>query len=182
MLTPSEIAATFAHMDGVSLLISQLLYGTGMRILEGLRVRVKDVDFERGVIIVREAKGGKDRVVMLPQTLRAPLHVQLNAAKQLWQLDRNTSVPGVEMPDALARKYPRANESCAWHWVFPQTQLALDPSTGVRRRHHYFPETYRRAMAKALKLAGVIKPASPHTLRSSFATHLLQSGADIRTV
>jgi integron integrase len=182
VLSTAELGATFAHLDGVSLLIAQLLYGTGMRILEGLRLRVKDVDFERGLIIVREAKGGKDRVVMLPNALRGGLHRQLAASKGLWVLDREAQRAGVELPDALARKYPNAPQSWAWHWVFPQASLARDPRTGIERRHHYFAETFRRAMAKALQRAGITKPASPHTLRQSFATHLLQSGADIRTV
>lgn len=182
VLTTDEVLRLLAHLDGVQHLLAQLLYGTGMRILEALRLRVQDVDFEHGAIIVREGKGSKDRVVMLPATLREPLQAQLERAKSLWTLDRTDAVTGVELPYALAAKYPRAGESWGWFWVFPQAALSVDPRSGVRRRHHYFAETFRRAMSRAVKAVGIIKPASPHTLRHSFATHLLQQGADIRTV
>jgi integron integrase len=182
VLTSDEVLRTFAHLDGTHRLLAQLLYGTGMRVLEGLRLRVKDVDFERNAIIVREAKGGQDRVVMLPQSLRAGLQGQMAQAQLLWQQDRAQGVAGVSMPDALARKYPRASESWAWHWVFPQSSLGKDPRSGLVRRHHALAETFRRTLARALRHAGVTKPASPHTLRHSFATHLLQRGSDIRTV
>ena len=182
VLTTDEISRTFLHMDGLTLLVAQLLCGTGMRILEALRLRVKDIDFERNLIVVREAKGGKDRVVMLPLTLRDALAAQVEKATAIWQLDRNENREGVELPHALAVKYPRAPMSLAWHWVFPQATLSIDPRSGVRRRHHFYDDTFRRAFSTALKRAGVTKPASPHTLRHSFATHLLQSGADIRTV
>jgi integron integrase len=182
VLTVDEVRRTFLHAEGAPLLIAQLLYGTGMRILEALRLRVKDIDFERNLIVVREAKGGKDRVVMLPESLRAALIVQCEKAKAIWQLDRDEKREGVELPHALAVKYPRAPLSLAWHWVFPQATLSIDPRSGVQRRHHFYDDTFRRALASAFKRAGIIKPASPHTLRHSFATHLLQSGADIRTV
>jgi integron integrase len=182
VLTVDEVTRTLAHLDGTHWLIASLLYGTGMRVMEALRLRVKDVDFEHGAIIVREAKGGKDRVVMLPQSLRTPLQQHLEQAKLLWSQDRENGIAGVEMPDALARKYPRASESWAWFWVFPQSSLSQDPRSGITRRHHAYAETFRRALARALRSAGVTKPASPHTLRHSFATHLLQRGSDIRTV
>jgi integron integrase len=182
VLTVDEIRRTFLHVEGTPLLIAQLLYGTGMRILEALRLRVKDIDFERSLIVVREAKGGKDRVVMLPESLRAALIEQCEKSKAIWQLDRDEKREGVEMPHALAMKYPRAPLSLAWHWVFPQATLSIDPRSGVRRRHHFYDDTFRRALAAAFKRSGIVKPASPHTLRHSFATHLLQFGADIRTV
>jgi integron integrase len=182
VLTTHEVLRTFAHMDGMHRLLAQLLYGTGMRVMEGLRLRVKDIEFEHGAIIVREAKGGKDRVVMLPQSLREALLAHMAQVKLLWEQDRTQGVVGVEMPDALARKYPRAAESWAWHWVFAQSVLSKDPRSGLVRRHHAYAETFRRALVRALKAAGITKPASPHTLRHSFATHLLQRGSDTRTV
>ena len=182
VLTVDEVRRTLTAMDGTARLIAQLLYGTGMRIMEAMRLRVKDVEFDRGVIIVREAKGGKARVVMLPDSLREALHAQIAQSKALWELDRADQLAGVDMPFALARKYPRAAESFTWHWVFPQATRTRDPRTGVTRRHHFYNDTFRRAFARAMKQVGVMKPATPNTLRHSFATHLLQSGADIRTV
>lgn len=182
VLTVDEVMRLLAHLDGVHRLLAQLLYGTGMRILEVLRLRIKDIDFEHGAIVVREGKGNKDRVVMLPSTMREPLQAQLERARVLWSLDRADAVAGVELPHALAQKYPRAGESWGWFWALPQAALSVDPRSGVRRRHHYFAETFRRAMSRAVKAVGIVKPASPHTLRHSFATHLLQQGADIRTV
>ena len=186
VLTVNEVLRALSLMQGEHATLAKLLYGTGMRILEGMRLRTKDVDFERGAIIVREAKltkaGGKDRVVMLPRSLRDELKQQLRLSHALWEADRAAKLPGVDMPHALAVKYPRAGESWGWHWVFPQAAIATDPRTGVRRRHHAYPQTFRRALTVALRAAGVTKPATVHTLRHSFATHLLQSGADIRTV
>ncbi|MFV0679555.1 integron integrase [Ottowia sp.] len=182
VLTADEVRRTLAAMEGVHGLLAQLLYGTGMRVMEGLHLRVKDVDFEHGAIVVREAKGGKNRVVMLPAALRGPLQAQLARAHQLWAQDRTDGMPGVELPHALATKYPRAAESWAWFWVFPQAALSTDPRSGVRRRHHGYADTFRRALARALRAVGVTKPASPHTLRHCFATHLLQRGTDIRMV
>ena len=182
VLTTDELQRTLAGLEGSPLLLAQLLYGTGMRVMEGLRLRVKDVDFDHGAIVVREAKGGKDRAVMLPVTLREPLRLHMARAHALWAQDRADGVPGVELPHALAAKYPRAGESWAWFWVFPQATLSTDPRSGVRRRHHGYADTFRRALNRAMRASGVTKPASPHTLRHSFATHLLQRGADIRTV
>ncbi len=163
-------------------LIGRLLYGTGMRLLEGLRLRVKDIDFERRAIVVRQGKGGKDRVVMLPTVLEQPLRRQLEHVRGLWGGDRAQGLPGVHLPGALARKYPRADLSWAWHWVFPQAEASLDPRSGLVRRHHLLEGAFQRAFKRALERAEVAKPASPHTLRHSFATHLLLSGYDIRTV
>jgi integron integrase len=194
------LAALGPRADGASpesaavhQLFAQLLYGTGMRLMEGLRLRVKDIDFERRAIVVREGKGGKDRVVMLPASLEPALREQLTRAHRLWAADRSAGVPGVELPDALARKYPRAAVSWAWFWVFPQATLSVDPRSRpfahqaaaggeVTRRHHVYDQTFQRAFKRALDQAGIHKPASPHTLRHSFATHLLLSGCDIRTV
>jgi integrase len=153
-----------------------------MRILEGLRLRTKDIDFDRGAIVVRESKGNKDRVVMLPRTSRDALQQQLRLSRALWEADRSANLPGVEMPHALAVKYPKAAQTWGWHWVFPQATLSVDRRSGERRRHHAYAETFRRSLTRALRAAGVTKAATVHTLRPSFATHLLQSVADIRTV
>lgn len=163
-------------------LLARLLYGTGMRLMEGLSLRVKDLDFDRHVLIVRDGKGGKDRVVMLPRSLEQPLQEQLAVSQALWSADRATQRPGVYLPHALERKYPRAGQSWAWHWVFPSPTLAIDPRSGVERRHHLYEQRLQRALKQAVVRAGIHKPVSVHTLRHSFATHLLQAGTDIRTV
>ena len=169
-------------MEGEHRLLAQLLYGTGMRISEGLRLRVKDVEFERGAIIVREGKGGKDRAVMLPQSLIPNLKAQFARARVLWGADQAAGRSGIDMPDALGRKFPRAAASWTWFWVFPQATHATDPRSGVVRRHHLYDQTFARAFKRALTQAGIHKVATPHTLRHSFATHLLQAGYDIRSI
>jgi integron integrase len=164
-------------------LLAMLLYGTGMRISEALHLRVKDVDFAHRTLIVREGKGAKDRALMLPDAIVQPLQAQLAAAKALWRADRAAQRPGVWMPDALARKYPAAPQSWGWHWVFAQTTRAIDPRSGIERRHHWPEQRFQRAFKRALARAGLAATqASPHTLRHCFATHLLQRGQDIRTV
>ncbi len=182
VLTKDEIISIFTLMEGQEKLLAQLLYGTGMRLMEGLSLRVKDIDFERGAIVVREGKGGKDRVVMLPRTLQAPLRSQLARSRVLWEADRRAGMPGVEMPYGLGHKYPHAGETWAWHWVFPAGSHSTDPCTGVIRRHHVYEERLGRALKRAVAAAGIPKHVSVHTLRHSFATHLLQAGTDIRTV
>jgi integron integrase len=188
VLSPDEVSSVLqalhaqARVGPVLGLLGQLLYGTGMRLLEGLRLRVKDIEFTQRAIIVREGKGTKDRVVMLPASIEAALRGHLADVKAQWQLDRSRSLAGVHLPHALARKYPRAGESWSWFWVFPQWELSVDPRTGLRRRHHMMEQYFQRAFRRALQEAGIHKPATPHTLRHSFATHLLQAGYDIRTV
>jgi integron integrase len=182
VLTPVEVARVFALLDEQHRLFAQLLYGTGMRITEGLQLRVKDVDFARGAIIVREGKGGKDRAVMLPERLVPGLRAQIDRARVLWQADRAAGRSGVFLPDALERKYPRAGSSWPWFWVFPQDAHSVEPRTGVVRRHHMYDQTFQRAFKRAVARAGIAKPATPHTLRHSFATAVLQAGYDIRTV
>lgn len=182
VLSAGEVRSLFCHLSGEHLLLAKLLYGTGMRITEGLNLRVKDIDFVHRTIIVREGKGGKDRALMLPESLIELLHAQLARANILWAKDRSEQAPGVAMPFAMDRKYPRAGQSWAWHWVFPQASLSTDPRTGFVRRHHVYDRTFQRAFKLAKEAAGIHKPATPHTLRHSFATHLLQSGYDIRTV
>ncbi len=182
VLTQDEIVRVLSHLPAAHQLMGRLLYGTGMRIMEGVRLRVKDVDFARRAIVVREGKGAKDRVVMLPAALIPGLRLQLEIARQHWLRDHDAGRGGVHMPHALARKYPRAASSWTWFWVFPQDKLSDDPRTGLERRHHVLEQGFQRAFKKALAQAGIDKPATPHTLRHSFATHLLQSGYDIRTV
>lgn len=182
VLTPDEVASVLSKLEGTHALLARLLYGTGMRLSEGLQLRVKDIDFDRLTIIVREGKGGKDRAVMMPQSLVPALREQLAVSNALWVLDRSYKRNGVEMPFALEKKYPGAGVSWAWHWLFPQDHPSVDPRSGIERRHHLYDQTFQRAFKRAVQAAGIAKPATPHTLRHSFATHLLQSGYDIRTV
>ncbi len=182
VLSHDEIARLLMLIDPGHRLLAQLLYGTGMRIMEGIRLRVKDVDFTHQAIVVREGKGAKDRVVMLPASLVPALREQIARARVLWAGDRQTGRAGVFMPDALDRKYPRAGASWTWFWVFPHIEISVDSRTGVERRHHVAEQTFQRGFKRAVERTGIVGPATPHTLRHSFATHLLQSGYDIRTV
>lgn len=184
VLTPHEVATVFGALadKGDISLVARLLYGTGMRLMEALRLRVKDVSFDHHAIIVRQAKGNKDRVVMLPQSLEADLQRQLHAARAFWQADRRTGQAGVEVPHALETKYPQVALSWGWFWVFPSPTMSADPASGVIRRHHLHADRLQRALRAAVRSCGLEKHASAHTLRHSFATHLLQAGTDIRTV
>ena len=183
VLTHVEVQALLAHMgDGVTGLLGRLLYGTGMRLLEGVRLRIKDVDFARQVIIVRDGKGGKDRVVMLPRALDGALRTQWREARRVWQGDRDRGDAGVYLPHALAVKYQRAAQSWAWFWLFPAASISRDPRSDAEHRHHLHEKRLQRDLHAAVRAAGIAKPATVHTLRHSFATHLLQAGTDIRTV
>jgi len=182
VLTGDEVSTLLGVMTGETGLAARMLYGTGMRLAEGLNLRVKDVDFTRKVIFVREGKGGKDRVVMLPASLSDPLNLQLQRGREVWARDRALGTGGVWLPDALERKYPRAGYSWGWFWVFPASKASVDPRDGVVRRHHMYEQRVQRELKRAVAAAGIEKPVSVHTLRHSFATHLLQRGTDIRTV
>ena len=182
VLTVAEVASLLAALPPDMALVARLLYGTGMRLMEGLRLRVKDLDFDRSVIIVREAKGDKDRVVMLPRSLAGDLRAQVRAARGQWEQDRHAQRGGVEVPHALEAKYPGVGQRWGWFWVLPSPTLSIDPRSGEERRHHLYEERLQRAIKKAVAQAGIHKPVSVHTLRHSFATHLLQAGKDIRTV
>lgn len=182
VLAREEVARLLAAMDGRPWLIASLLYGTGLRLMEGLRLRVKDVDFAGNEIVVRDGKGGKDRRTMLPRSLVEPLQRQVERARILHAQDLASGVAQVWLPHALARKYPRANLEFGWQWLFSAARLSRDPRDGEIRRHHLDDAVFSRALKKARIDAHLVKPVSVHTLRHSFATHLIESGYDIRTV
>ncbi|PSB05853.1 integron integrase [filamentous cyanobacterium CCP1] len=182
VLTRSEVKQILTHLDGVEHLVVSLLYGSGMHLMEGLRLRVKDIDFEYQQITVRDGKGSKDRVTMLPNFCIEPLRHQLRKAKSLHQQDSAMGYGSVELPYALERKYPNANREWGWQFVFPSWKRSLDPRTQIVRRHHLYEQSVQRAVKQAIRQAGIHKHAGCHTFRHSFATHLLEDGYDIRTV
>jgi integron integrase len=182
VLTVPEVRSVLEQMNGSVGLVCALLYGTGMRLIEGLRVRVKDVEFSRREILVRDGKGGKDRVTVLPENLIAPLQEQIAKARALHQRDLSEGFGAVWLPGALDAKYPGAPKQWGWQWVFPSATRSADPRTGKVHRHHLNEASVQKAMSLAARRAGIVKPCSPHILRHSFATHLLQAGYDIRTV
>jgi len=182
VMTQNEVRAVLARLDGVTWLICSLIYGSGLRIMECLRLRVKDLDLERCEILVREGKGFKDRVTMLPTSLVEPLKQQMERVKTLHEQDLVKGYGDVFLPFALDKKYPSAGREWGWQYVFPSRNISVDPLSGVVRRHHADEKAIQRAVKKAVMAAEITKFATPHTFRHSFATHLLQSGYDIRTV
>ncbi len=177
-----EASAVLAQLDGTAWLAAGLLYGAGLRLMECLRLRVKDVDFEQVHIIVRDGKGRKDRATILPTSLVEPLRRQIEHVRALHEADMRDGFGRVHLPHALAEKYPEADRQVGWQYLFPSGRRAVDPRTGIVRRHHLAESALQKAVKRAIRAAGIVKHASCHTFRHSFATHLLESGHDIRTI
>jgi integron integrase len=182
VLTRDEVRAVLAQLRGTYRLMAQLLYGSGVRLMECVRLRVKDLDFAQQQLVVRDGKGAKDRITMLPTRLVEPLQDHLRIVRRTHEEDLAHGYGAVYLPDALERKYPNANREWAWQYGFPADRLSTDPRTGIVRRHHLDESGLQKAVRAAVRAAAITKPASCHTLRHSFATHLLESGYDIRTV
>jgi len=182
VLTRDEVALLLGSLRGTHRLFGELLYGSGLRIMEGVRLRVKDLDLDRREILVRDGKGAKDRVTVLPGRLVRPLRCHLHDTAHLHRIDLRDGFGNVWLPAALGRKHTSASREWCWQYVFPADRRSIDPRTGSIRRHHMSDQSFQRAMREALRAADIAKPASPHTLRHSFATHLLEAGSDIRTV
>lgn len=182
VFTREEVRAVLCRLRGEAWLMASLLYGSGLRLMECVRLRVKDVDFERPQLTVRDGKGGKDRITVLPSTLLEPLRRQLERAKALHEADVRDGYGRVHLPHALARKYPNAGREWCWQYAFPAPKRSLDPRSGVERRHHISETALQKALKGAVRSAHINKPGSCHTLRHSFATHLLEDGYDLRTI
>lgn len=182
VLTKGEVVRVLQQADARYRLVLEVLYGTGMRLLEGLRLRLKDVDFAGGCIMVRGGKGDKDRVTLLPEVLVESLRVQVAKVQTVHAQDLKAGGGRVFLPGALKRKYPNADLEPGWQWLFPSTRMSVDPLDGVQKRHHLLESVIQRTMKEAVRRSGILKSATCHTLRHSFATHLLENGYDIRTV
>ncbi|MDP2991558.1 MAG: integron integrase [Kiritimatiellota bacterium] len=182
VLTRDECQCLFDQLTGTTRLMAELMYGSGLRLLELLRLRVKDVDLMRGLVAVRAGKGDKDRVTVLPETLTGQLREHKGRLRPLYDQDRANNLPGVWLPEGLERKYPTAGQSWEWQWMFPSRQLSVDPQTGIQRRHHVQDAAFQHAIRGAARRARLDKRVTPHVLRHSFATHLLEQGTDIRTL
>ena len=182
VLTRQEVQQVLGHLSGTQWLIASMLYGGGMRVLECLQLRIKDLELSRRELLIRDAKGQKDRVTILPDSLVPHLRDHLQRVRVLFDADRDAGRPGVSSPFALKRKYPQAETSWGWHWVFPATSFCVDPYSNELARFHLHPQNIQRAVKFAIRASGIVKPASCHTFRHCFATHLLEDGYDIRTV
>ena len=182
VLTKPEVRLVFLELEGTPRLVCHLLYGAGLRLLEGLRLRVKDLDFQRNEITVREGKGNKDRITMLPELVKPELILHLEKVRRLHEKDLAGGYGAVYLPDALERKLPGAATQWKWQYVFPSATLSNDPRSGVKRRHHAHESTISKAVTEAVRRSGIDKRATSHSFRHSFATHLLEAGYDIRTV
>jgi integron integrase len=182
VFSPREVQAIFSALEGTWRLIAQVLYGGGLRINEALELRVKDIDFDRQALVIRQAKGGKDRYTCLPVSLIEPLKNHLKTLRSVWASDRSHGQPGVFIPPGLERKLKGAGLEWPWFWVFPSKQLCVDPRSNTKRRHHVYDQSFSRALKIAAKKAGIHKRVTSHAFRHSFVTHMLEAGYDIRTV
>ena len=182
VFTRDEVAAILQHLSGNQKLIGALLYGCGLRLNEVLRLRRKDLDFDRNQIAIWDSKSEKDRLVMLPAPIKEPLFEHLQSIRPLWELDQANGTPGVSIPTALERKYPSAGTQWRWFWIFPSAKLSIDPRSKITRRHHLYPDIMQSVLAKSMRDLDINKHATCHTFRHSFATHLLETGTDIRTI
>jgi integron integrase len=182
VFTVKELAAVFEHLTGTALLMARLTYGCGLRLTECLGLRVQDIDMERGIVTIRSGKGDKDRTTVFPDKLKKDVISHLKGVRLLYELDRSKDVPGVYLPNALERKFPQAGKEWNWFWVFPAPTVSVDPQTLIVRRHHQHPSVFQKTFKAAVRKAHIVKNATVHTLRHSFATHLLENGYDIRTI
>jgi integron integrase len=182
VLTRQEVLRLLDQLDGSVRLMAELAYGCGLRVSECIRLRIKDLDFEQGLVTVRAGKGDKDRVTVLPESLKERLREHLAGVREIYEKDFASGIDGVFLPDALSRKYPNAGKEWPWQWVFPSRDLSVDPRTRIIRRHHVHLNTLQKAVKAAAEKAGLSKRVTVHTLRHSFATHLLEKGYDIRTI